>query len=139
AFKLAPILMLSSGGGTGIPLMDDVWTYHYGYKHGDDSGEEDLETNRKRTKSGRSYIDTSSRRTHDPSDKYFLGETMEMLESMEDPWPVYKIMFNILTRGDASGIEKLPEQAQTVVADWFGIYVAEQRRHRMTGWQKMDW
>lgn len=139
ATRLAPVIMISSGSHTEIPLADAIRTYHYGYKVGNDNGKEDPTVNRKRTKSGRSYVQTTTRGAHDPSDVFFLKETAKLVKSMKDPAPFYEVMFQILTEGDDSGVKKLSVEAQTVLGDWFGIYVAEQRRHRMTGWKKMDW
>lgn len=139
ATRLAPLLMLTSGGGTEIALNENVITYHYGFKPGDDSGEEEATVNRKRTKSGRSYALTANRGALDPSDVFFLTETAAFVEKTKNPWPAYQVVFEILTASDASGVAKLPRDAQVVVADWFAIYVAEQRRHRMTGWTRMDW
>jgi hypothetical protein len=140
ATRLAPVIMISSGSNTELPLGDSIRTFHYGYKPGNDNGRSEApEVNRKRTKSGRSYVDTPNRRTHDPSDVYFLKETSALFKKMKDPGPFFEVMFQILTEGDDSGVEKLSPEAQTVLGDWFGIYIAEQRRHRMTGWKRMDW
>jgi hypothetical protein len=147
AAKLTTIIeAMSQDAGTEIPLGPSIRTFHYNYKKGIDKSEEESEAEGetremkgKRTKSGRSYIDTGSRRTHDPSDRYFLTETAEYFEKAKNPWPLYDVMLGVLTESDAAGVEDLTKLGQTVLGDWFGIYIAEQRRHRMTGWTKKDW
>ena len=57
ATRIAPLVMLASGGGTGVTLDENNHTYHYGYKAGEngDFANEPSDVNRKR-KIGRAHV-----------------------------------------------------------------------------------
>lgn len=123
-FDVAQFFALASGAGTLVRLNDDNYYYNYGYKSG---------AERDDVKSGRSFGAGPEHAANDASDKFFLTELEEYLDTAPKPRQFYKTIMQILTQSDASGLSssKLSGLGQTTITDFVAIYTAESDRHIM--------
>lgn len=134
AVTFAPVMALASGAG--VPVMLDQKNYflNIGYKSGANPAEVE-----KDVKSGRSYGAGPVHKPLDVSDVYYLKELHQHLYTVGDPAPFFKVMLDIVTRCDASGLASQPPLAQQVLTDLTAVYLAEMDRNAMTGFKKHAW
>lgn len=136
-FVIAPFLTMTSGGGVAVALYPGSYFYNYGYKPGStDKTELD-----EHVKSGRSYGAGPKHGALDPSDKDYLRELSVYFTSASDQEieQFYRTMFQLLTKTDTNGFERLSDLGQTTLTDFMTIYTAELDRHLMTRLTSHEW
>ncbi|MBL7716966.1 MAG: hypothetical protein JNL01_15995 [Bdellovibrionales bacterium] len=127
---VGPLIAMGSGAGTVVHINSTNYYYNFGYKSGEDAGDE---------KSGRSFGASFDHNALDVSDNYYLKELTAYLKDNADTSTFFKIFFNVLTNCDTSNYTKLSNSGQTVMTDLIAVYTAEQDRHIMGDMRSHPW
>lgn len=130
ALIIAPLIAMASGAGTVVHIDDHNYYYNFGYKSGEDAGDE---------KSGRSFGASYDHNALDVSDVYYLNELTSYFKTTADSSQFFRVLFNVLTNCDTTNYGKLSTSGQTVLTDFIAVYTAEQDRHIMGDMRSHPW
>ena len=130
-YTLSTYIGLASCGGSSLKLADDNYAYNIHYGTGDE---------KKDQQTGRSFGASRVFRATDSSYSHYLTTLEEYVATdSENVQEFIKTIMETLTNSVTSNYEKVNDQGDGVLTDFFAIWTAEQTRNLMDGHVKLHW
>lgn len=120
-YSVGMFMDMVAGAGVSVQLDKDNYFFNVGY---DSNDEKNIQT-------GRSFAAGPTHLANDASDVNYLNDLESYFKKDKEQEKFYRVMMQIITNNDASGLKGLKKEGQSLMSDLIAVYTAESLRHMM--------